>query len=313
MGSLYGCCGWCLLLLAGWCEGFYSVREWWRHDAVFVPFLLNEKGNCRHGTHLFGCMSLGFIARRNGLAAPSARLSRASACIIGRHRLIHVCWVSNFGRNCRVGVTIMIASGLINFRCCCALRLDGNSQVGIILICVFLEKRVVPWCNIAAQLPTSACASRQVPCVPCWIAFIIICPFALCLLSNHNYIYNEPDSMWWVLFNLWHIDGPSYVCTERHAFDCISNQCGSNILSVDFALHLCFILSFPLLSFPSPVYREGKHGFHANSLKIPSNHSHALSCRCLSCQYFWSSLVKISLDYKGLQPGMVAKPIGPNK
>jgi len=25
--SLCGCCKWCLLLLAGWCEGFYGVRE----------------------------------------------------------------------------------------------------------------------------------------------------------------------------------------------------------------------------------------------------------------------------------------------
>jgi hypothetical protein len=32
--------------------------------------------------HLFGCMSLGFIARGYGLAAPSARLSRATLLAI---------------------------------------------------------------------------------------------------------------------------------------------------------------------------------------------------------------------------------------
>jgi len=30
----------------------------------------------------------------------------------------------------------MIASGLLSFRACCALRLEGKSQVGIIPICV---------------------------------------------------------------------------------------------------------------------------------------------------------------------------------
>jgi hypothetical protein len=33
----------------------------------------------------------------------------------------------------------MIASGLLNFRCCCALILEGKSQVGIIPICVSFE------------------------------------------------------------------------------------------------------------------------------------------------------------------------------
>ena len=42
------------------------------------------------------------------------------------------------GRGCWVGV-IMIASGLLYFRCCCALRLEGKSQVGIIPICISSE------------------------------------------------------------------------------------------------------------------------------------------------------------------------------
>jgi len=76
----------------------------------------------------------------------------------------------------------MIASVLLNFRRCCALRLEGKIQVGIILICVSSEGRMMPCCTIFSRLPTSTCASRHAPCVPCRIAFKIICPAALCLL-----------------------------------------------------------------------------------------------------------------------------------
>ena len=77
---------------------------------------------------------------------------------------------------CWVGVN-MNASGLLNFRCC-ALRLEGKSQVGIIPTCVSSEGRITPCCTNVARLPTSACASMEAPCVPCWIALIIICPAA---------------------------------------------------------------------------------------------------------------------------------------
>ena len=48
-------------------------------------------------SRLFGCMSLDVIARGYGLAAPSARLSRANLLallIIGKPGLVRVCWVS---------------------------------------------------------------------------------------------------------------------------------------------------------------------------------------------------------------------------
>jgi len=80
----------------------------------------------------------------------------------------------------------MIASGLLNFRRCCALRLEGKTQVGILPICVSFEGRIMPCCIIVARLPTSACASRHAPCVPCWIALWIVCPAALCLLILIN-------------------------------------------------------------------------------------------------------------------------------
>ena len=42
----------------------------------------------------------------------------------------------------------MIASGLLNFRCCSALRLEGKSQVGTFHICVSSERRMMPCCTI---------------------------------------------------------------------------------------------------------------------------------------------------------------------
>jgi len=44
VSSLCGCFRWCLLLLAGWCEGFYGVRVSGILAAyvVLVPFLLVE-------------------------------------------------------------------------------------------------------------------------------------------------------------------------------------------------------------------------------------------------------------------------------
>jgi hypothetical protein len=42
--------------------------------------------------------------------------------------------------SCWVGVT-MIASGLLNLRHCCTLRLDSKNQIGIIPICVSAEGR----------------------------------------------------------------------------------------------------------------------------------------------------------------------------
>jgi hypothetical protein len=61
----------------------------------------------------------------------------------------------------------MIASGLLNFCRCFALKMQGNSQLGINPIRVSSEGRIMPCCTIVSRLPTSACASRHAPCVPC--------------------------------------------------------------------------------------------------------------------------------------------------
>ena len=89
-----------------------------------------------------------------------------SSCIIGRPSLIRIRWVS-FGA-WLLGRGNLEAPGLLSFRRCCALRLEGKSQVGIIPICVSSEGRKMPRCTIFPRLPpTSACASRHAPCVPC--------------------------------------------------------------------------------------------------------------------------------------------------
>ena len=73
----------------------------------------------------------------------------------------------------------MIASGLPNFCRCCELSLEGKIQVGIIPFFVSSDGHTMPCRTKFSRLPTSACASRRhAPCVPCWIAFIIICPTA---------------------------------------------------------------------------------------------------------------------------------------
>jgi len=69
----------------------------------------------------FGYLSLGFIARGYGLAAPSARLPRAILLALLAVLVWYVFVGFCLGRNCWVGV-ITIAIGLLNFLCCSALR-----------------------------------------------------------------------------------------------------------------------------------------------------------------------------------------------
>jgi len=71
--------------------------------------------------HLFGCMSLGFVARGYGLEAPSARLSQAAFLALLADLVWYVFVGFLLGCGCWVGVT-MTASGLLNFCRCCALK-----------------------------------------------------------------------------------------------------------------------------------------------------------------------------------------------
>jgi len=68
----------------------------------------------------------------------------------------------------------MIASGLLNVCRCCALRLEGKSQVGIIPICVSSEGLTMPCCTIFSRLPTSACASRHASCDPVYLVGLLL-------------------------------------------------------------------------------------------------------------------------------------------
>ena len=80
----------------------------------------------------------------------------------------------------------MIESGLLNFCCCCALNLEGNSQTGTIPIRVSFEGRMLPCCTNFSRLPTSACASRHARRVPCWITF------------NHSYSNVVPINKYFI-------------------------------------------------------------------------------------------------------------------
>jgi hypothetical protein len=73
-------------------------------------------------SRLFGCMSLGFIARWYGLAAPSARLSRATLLALLADLVWYVYVGFRLGRGCWVGLT-WLATGLLSFRRCCALEI----------------------------------------------------------------------------------------------------------------------------------------------------------------------------------------------
>jgi len=120
----------------------------------------------RYISRLFGCISLSFIARGYGLAAPFARLSQATLLALFADLVQYVFVGVCLGRGYWVGLT-MVASGLLTFRRCCTFILEGKSQVGVIPICVSSEWHVMPCCIIAARLPTSARASRHTSYVPC--------------------------------------------------------------------------------------------------------------------------------------------------
>jgi hypothetical protein len=75
---------------------------------------LSTQNSIKCISHVFGCMSLGFIARGYGLAAPSARLPRATLLALLADDLVFAGFRS--GQGCWVGVT-MIAFGLLNPRC----------------------------------------------------------------------------------------------------------------------------------------------------------------------------------------------------
>ena len=108
------------------------------------------------------------------------------------------------GRGCWVRVT-MIA-------------LESKSRVGIIPICVSSEVHTMPYCTIFSQLPTSACASRHAPCVPCWIAFYNHSSSSIMPVNNHS-INNSLTGRCRLASGRWgRLVGLLYGCTKRHDF-----------------------------------------------------------------------------------------------
>jgi len=83
--------------------------------------------------HVRLVMSLDFIAREYGLAATSTRLLWVALhpLLADPYKYVFVGFC--LGRGCWVGVT-MIASGLLNFRRCCALRMKGKSLLSVSLL-----------------------------------------------------------------------------------------------------------------------------------------------------------------------------------
>jgi len=102
--------------------------------------------------------------------------------------------------------TYIIASGLLFFRSCCALILEGKSQGGIITICVSSKGRTMHYCTIFSRLPTSACASRHAPYVSCWMAFRIIAQ----QFGIEKRISDRPHAMLW-LFKTYALSAGMYA------------------------------------------------------------------------------------------------------
>ena len=96
----------------------------------------------------FGCQWLyNVLVAQPGVWIGSAicqAITGSSSCSYWQ-TLFDTCLLIGFrlGRGCWVGVTL-IAAGLLNFRRCCALRLEGEGRVGITPICVSFEGRIMP-------------------------------------------------------------------------------------------------------------------------------------------------------------------------
>ena len=104
-----------------------------------------------------------FHSQGYGLAAPSARLSRATfLALLAAPGLMRICWVS-------FGAWLL---GRSNYDCIGLAKLP-------LLLCIEKVKaslnsflyisskgRMMPCCTIYSRLPMSGCASRHAPCVP---------------------------------------------------------------------------------------------------------------------------------------------------
>ena len=135
-----GCCKWCLLLLlAEWCEGFCNVRvsEALAAYVVLVPSLLPCWKGRVYTVLIFDrvCLvvCLWFQSQGIQIGAICWFIPGNSSCIIGRPGWIRVCWVL-FG-----AWLLGRRTGLLSFRRCCSLRLEGKSQVGAFPVCVSAE------------------------------------------------------------------------------------------------------------------------------------------------------------------------------
>jgi hypothetical protein len=172
-------------------------------------FCLLDRGNVYTVFYFDQMLVISFIASGNGLAAPSASLRATpltgnSSCMNGRPSLTRVCWVPYGARllgrsNCDC-TRLAKSPPLLRIKTGSS---GGKSQVGSFLSLFPLKGVkciIMPCCIIVVRLPTSACASRHAPCVPCTVAFIIISPVTVPI--NNHFIYGGmPDSI--LIFTQW--------------------------------------------------------------------------------------------------------------
>jgi len=101
--SLCGCCRWCLLLLVGWCEGFYDARvsEALAVYVVLVPFFSLGRGSVLAVLNFDQIIAFVWLyvswCHSQGVSIGGATCYVFTGnffCIIGRPRLIRACCVS---------------------------------------------------------------------------------------------------------------------------------------------------------------------------------------------------------------------------
>ena len=84
------------------------------------------------------------IAREYGIAGPSGGKGEAALLALLADPVLFIFVGLFLGGKCWVKIN-MIAIGFLNICQCCALRLEGRSQLGTIPICVSSESRTMPY------------------------------------------------------------------------------------------------------------------------------------------------------------------------
>ena len=115
--------------------------------------------------HLFGCMSLGSVARAYGLAWSPVKLRSALAFVADLVWYVLDKFLLAERDSCWVGAVMHLACWIFAVVACWDWKVS-KILVKVFSICVSAEGGATPCYTIAAGLPTSACASMQAPWEP---------------------------------------------------------------------------------------------------------------------------------------------------